>query len=187
MDIACPNCAATYRVPDALIDGANALRCAACGHTWIPDPPARAEPEAVLPAPMLPEPLPEPPPPLPVPTPVAPPPPLPPVVSEPLPVAPAPEAAPKTAPEPPAAAVPPTTPPPRPAETTAILTPTRAGPPHLVRRRPPEGTPRQPGRGRALSTAWAVSIVLVAALVMGMVIYHAQIAEAWPPFGRLAG
>jgi predicted Zn finger-like uncharacterized protein len=43
MDIACPNCAATYRVPEALLAQGKPLRCAACGETWVPEvPPAPA-------------------------------------------------------------------------------------------------------------------------------------------------
>ena len=36
MDIACPHCAATYRVPESLVAGGKALRCAACGREWVP-------------------------------------------------------------------------------------------------------------------------------------------------------
>lgn len=34
MHIACPSCAATYDVPDAMLLRARAMRCAACGHDW---------------------------------------------------------------------------------------------------------------------------------------------------------
>lgn len=51
----------------------------------------------------------------------------------------------------------------------------------------PEGVRRRSRSSRALSAAWAVSIALVIAFVLGLVIYHAQISEIWPPFARLAG
>jgi len=189
MDIACPNCAATYRVPDALIDGANALRCVACGHAWVPEPPRPAEAEAPL---AVAKPPPPPLPPVPVAAPalpdlalpdLAPPDPAPPDPAPPDPASAAP--APPVDERPPAA---PPAPPPLPrSETTVTLTPTRVGPPHLARRRLPEGTHRRPAAGRALSAAWAVSIALVIVLVLGLALYHRQISEAWPPFARIAG
>lgn len=180
MDIACPNCAATYRVPDALIDGANALRCVACGHTWVPDPP-RPAPSAVLAEVAAPPP--------PAPPPPAPPPPVP------EPPAPSPPVAPATPDEPPAEAPPPApakapparpVPPPMRSDVTLSLTATRVGPPDLAPRRMKEEARRRQGRGM-LSVAWAVSIVLVIAFVLGLVLYHAQLSAAWPPFARLAG
>lgn len=53
MDIACPNCAATYRVPDSLLAHDTALRCAACGHQWVPGVVAPPEPVIAAPAPEL--------------------------------------------------------------------------------------------------------------------------------------
>lgn len=51
MDIACPNCAASYRVPDSLLGHGTALRCAACSQEWVPEAAAApAEPPATLPA-----------------------------------------------------------------------------------------------------------------------------------------
>ena len=47
MRIVCPNCAATYEVPEAVAIAGTAMRCARCGETWTPVP--RAEPE-ILPA-----------------------------------------------------------------------------------------------------------------------------------------
>ena len=58
MDIACPNCAATYRIPEALLAQGKPLRCAACGEAWVPEmPPAPAEEPAppVEPEPHAPE------------------------------------------------------------------------------------------------------------------------------------
>lgn len=104
MDIACPNCAATYRVPEALVAQGKPLRCAACGETWVPEippapeaapeeapaaeshapEPAPAEPVAAESAPAPPEAAPEPPPSPPAParpaSPLAPPPLHPPVL-----------------------------------------------------------------------------------------------------------
>lgn len=112
MDIACPHCAATYRVPDALLAGGKALRCAACGRDWVP--------EGAAPPPAAPRP---------VPTPVG-----------------------RTRPAPVAASPPP----------------------------PP------PGSG-LLPAAWIASVAAVALGVAVLVLYRAEIAAAWPPFGRLLG
>ncbi len=38
MRIACPSCAASYDVPDRLLAGRKALRCARCGEQWTPPP-----------------------------------------------------------------------------------------------------------------------------------------------------
>ena len=112
MDIACPNCAATYRVPDLLLAGGKALRCAACDHEWAPEAPPLAMPppeQAAPPEVVLAEP----------------------VFMEPPP----PDAPPPPEPEPPRAArmTPPTTPPPlqrrpapRPVEMRAPATRHRA-------------------------------------------------------------
>lgn len=50
MRIVCPHCEATYEIPDAML-GRRAVRCARCGETWHPSPPAGAAAEAGLPAP----------------------------------------------------------------------------------------------------------------------------------------
>lgn len=34
MRLDCPNCAASYDVPDALLPGRRQVRCARCGHQW---------------------------------------------------------------------------------------------------------------------------------------------------------
>lgn len=34
MRLDCPNCAASYDVPDTLLPGRRAVRCARCGHQW---------------------------------------------------------------------------------------------------------------------------------------------------------
>ncbi|WP_421993707.1 zinc-ribbon domain-containing protein [Roseococcus sp.] len=170
MDIACPRCGATYRVPDALIDGASALRCAACGDAWVPAlPPVEIAPEvppAGDPVPPSAEAAP----------PAVEPPREPP--REPLGESPAEAVAEEAPPQP-------RHEPPH-LDTTLSLPATRATPPDLKPRRQRD-VPRGRRSGSALSAAWAVSLVLVGLLVLGFVIYHAQIAEAWPPFARLAG
>jgi predicted Zn finger-like uncharacterized protein len=51
MRIVCPSCQAAYEVPERLIDQApRRLRCARCGHEWLP-PELRAETPAVAPPP----------------------------------------------------------------------------------------------------------------------------------------
>lgn len=60
MRIICPSCQATYEVPEALLAGGKAARCARCGTEWMPlpatAPPSPAphspapEPHAAVPA-----------------------------------------------------------------------------------------------------------------------------------------
>jgi len=51
MRIVCPSCQAAYEVPERLIDQApRRLRCARCGHEWLPSE-LRAETPAVAPRP----------------------------------------------------------------------------------------------------------------------------------------
>jgi predicted Zn finger-like uncharacterized protein len=120
MDIACPHCAATYRVPDALLAGGKALRCAACGHDWVPEGAApAAEPPRAVP--------------------------------KPAPVPPAP--VPRASVRPPAADA-------------------ASSPP--------------PGSG-LLPAAWIASVAAVTLGVAVLVLFRAEIAAAWPPFGRLLG
>ncbi|MGC8476213.1 MAG: zinc-ribbon domain-containing protein [Acetobacteraceae bacterium] len=40
MRLDCPNCAASYDVPDTLLGGRRAVRCARCGHQWAYAAPA---------------------------------------------------------------------------------------------------------------------------------------------------
>ncbi len=37
MRIVCPACSAAYDVPDALLDTPRPVRCARCGHEWLPE------------------------------------------------------------------------------------------------------------------------------------------------------
>jgi predicted Zn finger-like uncharacterized protein len=61
MRIVCPNCRATYEVPDRLLaGGTKPVRCARCGTTWTPEAPPPPPPEPLL---RRPAPPPEPPPP----------------------------------------------------------------------------------------------------------------------------
>lgn len=48
MRIDCPSCAASYEVPDTLLAGRKAVRCARCGQQWTP---AAAVPQAQVPEP----------------------------------------------------------------------------------------------------------------------------------------
>jgi predicted Zn finger-like uncharacterized protein len=48
MRIVCPSCSAAYEVPDSMLGGRKAVRCARCGDEWRPFEPeaeAKAEPE----------------------------------------------------------------------------------------------------------------------------------------------
>ncbi|MCX7933366.1 MAG: zinc-ribbon domain-containing protein, partial [Rhodovarius sp.] len=52
MRLACPACAATYEVPDALVGQGRQIRCARCGHVWFAAPAqAPAAPVAGTPTP----------------------------------------------------------------------------------------------------------------------------------------
>jgi len=176
MDIACPHCAAAYRVPDALVMSRKPVRCAACGHRWVPDLPAGAE---AAPAPETParpvEPM------------------LPASFSSG-------DAAERAAP-PEAVGVPPaldnamaaeaTRPPsPSPAPETAAGTgalPRKpATPPPLAPARGIlSGAPRRPRGAALLPMAWVASIAAVAGLFLLLWAFRQGIAEAWPPFGRV--
>lgn len=178
MDIACPHCAATYRVPDALVDGVNALRCAACEQAWVPAPP-RPEQDPPPPHAAMQERVPA------VEDAASPPEPEP----EPWPE-PEPEPAPAAPPEPFPCAVPSALPPsPLPSDTDAthVLSPTRAGPPGLAPRRLPEPPAKRRAAPSRLAVAWSLSIAAVFAFVMVLVLFQAQITALWPPFARLAG
>jgi len=152
MDIACPNCAATYRVPDTLLASGKPLRCAACGHEWVPAAPPAAEPE---------------------------------------PPAPEEEIPPVLAPEPPVEAAPlaqdaqeEPAPPRRPPSVPPPLQ--RRGPPHLGKGPMPQVV-AAPRREALLPIAWLVSVIVVVLMVLGLLLFREQIAQAWPPFARMAG
>lgn len=203
MDIACPNCNAAYRVPDALLLQRKPLRCVACGHAWVPELPAEAPPLPVAPilaaavaqtaAP---------------PEPSAPPPPPPPV-----------EAAPPAAPSPIAAPV--VNPPgaPRPASLPAEATESDTAPPRPPRgpsTPPPLAEPKWPrgngarrtGREEApamveeeeaprprrtrrrlsgvlLLLAWLLSLAVVGGTLTILFLFREDVAEAWSPFLRV--
>jgi predicted Zn finger-like uncharacterized protein len=44
MRIVCPACSAAYEVPDALLGTGRPVRCARCGHEWLPGAATEAEP-----------------------------------------------------------------------------------------------------------------------------------------------
>jgi len=47
MRISCPVCSTSYEVPDPMLPGGRKVRCAKCGHQWVPRP---AAPHAPPPA-----------------------------------------------------------------------------------------------------------------------------------------
>ncbi len=192
MDIACPNCAAAYRVPDALVFSRKPVRCAACGTRWVPDLPpempldgsgamdAAASPPGPQPASARAEPD------------------LPPsaeLVSSPAPPLPGPAQAPRGA---------------DPAEVprqlslageataeavmltgAGALPPRPAAPPPLAETRWRGGAaPRRVRGGALLPLAWAGSLLVVGLGLGGLWLFNRAIAAAWPPFewvSRLLG
>lgn len=54
MRIECPDCAARYEVPDDRLAAGRTVRCARCGHDWMPVPPV-AVPRDPAPAAPVPE------------------------------------------------------------------------------------------------------------------------------------
>ena len=168
MDIGCPCCAATYRVPDTLLASGKPLRCVACGHEWIPaEPEAVAESEAALagesflfgavePGSVIAEQGGEP------------------AVAE---------------AEPPVLTLAPTLAP----AIARSLAAGHAAPPPLLRRGPPHHPAFRvpsavvPRPGRLLPMAWLASVLIVVIVLLGLVLYSTQIASAWPPFSRVAG
>jgi predicted Zn finger-like uncharacterized protein len=170
MKIACPICDASYEVPESVLAARRPLRCARCGHDWIPggDEPqpepttdvqreTRSAPETV------PEPedeydnyaaaeAPE-------------------TITE-ADLALAAELADETVGEPAAPALPPAAPfvPPQPVAPRPTLSITTLPPPRAQPRR-----------------AWAVSFVALAVLAGVLLVFHKPIAHAWPPIARLYG
>lgn len=160
MDIACPNCAATYRVPDQLVFSRKPVRCAACGTRWVPD-----LPEGASPAPPASE--------------VAPP------AAE---APPAPGSIGAT-PQPEPGAAPSPEPSPGPAEmptADGILTPGPAASPRLAEPRGAPGHPHRARGGALLPLAWAGSVLALGMILSGLFLYREAIAAAWPPFGWVA-
>jgi predicted Zn finger-like uncharacterized protein len=176
MRIACPSCHAEYEVPDAMLaGGARQLRCARCGHGFLgalpaapagaPQPkPSLAPPEVAKSAPTPPS------------EPLATVPPAKPASAE-APSAPVSVAAPK-APEPaPAPASPPGM-----AASPDRPPPTRGPVQHSPIDAPQDPPPPATGR---LAAAWLGSLALVGAGVAALLVFHAEIAAAWPPAARL--
>lgn len=156
MDIACPSCAATYRIPEALLARGKPLRCVACGEAWVPETPAPpSAPEAM--ASLGPEAIPSP-----RPDPALPQPPS------------VPPFGPPEAGSVAAASIP--------ARIASPLTPPRRNGPLLQGRgaRQPDLQP-----GAWLRLAWAASIATVLSALAGLVLYGHAIADAWPPFARV--
>jgi predicted Zn finger-like uncharacterized protein len=166
MDIACPNCAATYRVPDSLLASGKALRCAACDHEWVPEAPPPVSEQPVS-EPARDE-----------------------VAGA---AAPAPEAPPAAAPTHGATAdvAMADDPAPEPPRAAPARPPPPTTPPPLQRRnpvgpRPAEG--RVPARrpiNTALLLAWLSSVALVLSIGVALFAFAEPIAAVWPPFERV--
>ena len=193
MRIACPSCHAEYEVPDAMLaGGGRQLRCARCGHAFAAALPrsAPAAPPAGPPAPgqsMAEPPIP------------APPIPTPPLAGpgEPLaaplgkPQAEGPEATEALAKDPPAkASLPidgiPAPTPPKPVSAPVIgpdRPPPTRGPVQHSPIDAPQDAPPPPATGR-LAAAWLASLALLGAGVAAVLVFHAEIAAAWPPAAR---
>lgn len=176
MDIACPNCATAYRVPDALVLTRKPVRCAACGTRWVPELPD----EVTLGPPPTGEVAPAP---------------------EPPAMETGAEAAPPVPPQPrsigqppePDSDSPPVTAPmsigPGPADLLTehgTLTPRPATPPPLAEPRWTPGAPRRVRGGALLPLAWAGSLMVLGVVLLVLFLYSEAIATAWPPFGWVA-
>ena len=159
MRIACPSCHAEYEVPDAMLaGGGRQLRCARCGHGFLGALPGAAPGAQPVPAPAPPS---DPP--------ATDPPAKAPLADAPL----ATDSAPSPAPSEPVPA--PVTAPERPP-------PTRGPLQHSPIDAPEDPPPPAPGR---LVAAWLGSLALVGAGVAALLVFHAEIAAAWPPAARL--
>ncbi len=154
MDIACPNCTATYRVPDTLLASGKPLRCAACGHEWVPEAPPAAEPEPSTPEGAMPA----------------------------FPAAASMESAMDSGEVRPETALPE----PRRANPGVPPPLQRRGPPHHGKGPLPE-VRAAPRREALLPIAWLVSVIMVVLMVLGLLLFREEIAQAWPPFARVAG
>ncbi len=185
MRIVCPACDAVYEVPDSLLGAeARALRCARCGHEWVP----RAEAVAGGPLPDVPihdAPLPD-----------APPPDVP--LRRPVPASLAERAAERVAERdaasldngvprelPPPARRPPLsrlpearvpesrvpTAPPAPSESSLTIFPPLVGRPER-------------SRGSAAALGWVASVLVLAAILAAAYVWRAEVQAAWPPSQR---
>lgn len=205
MRIACPNCAAAYEVPDRLLHGTpRPLRCARCATTWTPPrlAPAETVPAAAAvaaPPPFPPSPAPPPPPPpsarddaVAAEEDLAPPPfPPPPLLA----TAAATAAEDRISPASPlrrlrAARAPQATttdePPPPPSVPASVAPPPEDATPGRGGGRAPalgEGGPAVGGTG--LAAAWIASFVALALLVAALLLFRAEVMEAWPASARL--
>ena len=160
MRIVCPSCRAAYEVPESLVAGGNAVRCAKCGRQWAPRPPAAA---------------PEPPPgPKPAPPPVAGTPP-------PSPLAPSPV----RAELPPLAE--PTAPPPdlRTEPRLPTYRPRTIDSLDDGRLPPRDDEIALPPRRTGVVLAWLVSLAVLALLVWAAYAFRGTVIGAWPPSARL--
>lgn len=165
MRVTCPNCSAAYEVPEAKIGAGRKLRCARCRHDWWVEPPAAPAAEggfarSVAQATAG---LGAPPSPGPAEAPLPPPP-----------APPSPDPAPRPAPAEAPGAPPVRPPPPRPPRQSQPIEP------------PLPRLGDAPPRGRmALILAWAASILFMLGFVAALLLFRAELAEAWPPLERL--
>lgn len=162
MRIACPNCQATYEVPDSMLArGPARVRCARCATEWAPEAaaapqdPARPTPFSdALVQTMASQPAPEPDPP--------------PPAAEPAPAEPA--------------------PPPEPAAAPRLDAPPRPPIPPPNASGGPLPSPRRAARRQrdpiTVLFAWSLSVGIVIALVIVAYVHHADIVAAWPPAAR---
>jgi predicted Zn finger-like uncharacterized protein len=175
MRITCPNCAASYEVPERLLQGGpRPVRCARCGTTWAPAAPAAPPPSSsavgdpdatvAVSSPHRPAERPAP-----VRAPVA---------EAPMTPPPAPQASPSPPPatERPGAPPPLRTPPPRPPQ---VIDPPL----------PAVGDAADGGGGRGggllLLAAWVASIAAVLGMLVALWVFRVEVVAAWPPAARL--
>ena len=155
MRIACPDCSATYDVPDTMLSSGRKVRCGKCGRQWSPvDASVDAPAHRVAPAPPAAADA---------------------VTAPPSRVRPAAEKlADMLVPTTPATAAPPQRFAPEPAE--RILAPPAAhvAPPARRRRAPP-----------AVWLGWVASVAVWGMVIWAGYAYRAQVMDAWPPSQRL--
>lgn len=165
MKITCPNCTASYEVPEAVLAAKRAVRCARCGNNWVPEAEGEvpAAPDAGRLAEMQPAP----------------------VAPDVAPAAAAASAVLDAAPE----ADLPAAKPPAPTETnTTAQSPVSPQPePASVavdRRVTPDADTAAP-RTKAPVAAWIASVALLLVLVLSAIAFRGAIMKSWPPSQRL--
>ncbi len=154
MRIVCPNCSATYEVPDRLAGTGKRMRCARCAHEWAPPAAAATTAPALAPPQAAPPLAPQPGPP-PAAASVAPP--LPQPASHP-----ASQPTPQSAPE-------------------AEQRPDPQAPPALhAAPKPKVSRPGPRSAGLRVALALGISALLLAALLAAGVIWRTELMRVWP-------